>query len=107
MLLNVHEILLLLLLVLKVVYIASHLVFEHLLSLVNVLSYLILELAALHLADTLFLLFLSLSVCPLSGYFHVALAGVQDVRGALFGFIEFLPCLKNGKRQLTVIFSNA
>ena len=107
MFLNVHKVFLLLLLVLKVVYIASHLVFEHLLSLVNVLSYLILELATLHLADGLFLFSLSLSLCPLSGYLHIALAGIEDVGCALFGFIEFLPCLKKGKRQLTVIFSNA
>jgi len=93
-LLDLHVILLLLFLVLKTVHIASNFIFKHLLSLVDVLPDLLFYLTTLHLADGFLFLALSLSLSSFCRYFHVALAGLQDITGTLFSFIVFLPCLQ-------------
>jgi hypothetical protein len=94
MLLNLHEVFLLLLLVLEAINVALDFIFKHFLGLVDVLSDRLLELAALHLADGLFLFALSLSLSSVSCNLHIALAGLKDVTSAFLGFVEFLPRLQ-------------
>ena len=92
-LLNLKEVFLLLLFALEIVDFPLYLIFEHFLGLVDILADLFLQLATLHLADGLLFLLLALSFCSLSCDFHVSLARLEDIRSALFGLVEFLPCL--------------
>jgi hypothetical protein len=97
MLLQMKEVFLLLLLVFEVVHISSDFVFKLLLSLIDILFYLFFELKALHASEGFLLFFLALSLCALSGDFHITLASLKDISSALFGFIEFFPCLNYRK----------
>jgi len=100
-LLYLHEVFLLTLLHLKVVYIAFDFILKVSLRCINIHSDCLLSITVLLLPMVLFFLFLSVTFLSLSCNFQVTLACAEDIVGALFSFVEFFPCL-NYESELTV-----
>jgi len=97
MTLYLKVVLLLALHLLEALDVSPHFVFVMATSGVNISPGVLFDLTAGLLPECFFLLLNSLSLCALSCYLEVALAGAKDVGRALLGLVKLLPSLGNSK----------